>query len=403
MAEGLPAKSNLSRLEIAILGELRMRRDGRELANPTNRPATVLVILALASEPVPVSRLCRMLDSKQNAVEQQVSALRNGHDIPVKTSGQRGKAQYSLDRGCCQVDALTFAEGVGGLSEHPEAAAIDELLGLWRGDPRTEHREVPVDEWDEIFDARNRLIRAIERLSLQRRESLSGLARFTGYFPNDLRVHPIRPRAEGIGRRKRLLIVEDEVVETIVGLLEDDYECVPIVSFKDWNRFKKVELRESQVDGALIDLHLEGTDDALGMEIVKYLQFHTDIPAAVVTSNADAHTVSKKNRMLVEYRLVEIVDKDDRRRYLRSIPEVAELLVGDDEHSRRRRMETFVRAALHQEERETAESGRGSVTESRLAECRKEAETAERLIWEGAVDEVQRVVDAFLRRWAPRR
>lgn len=213
----------------------------------------------------------------------------------------------------------------------------------------------------------------------------------------DQELDPIRPS----GQRppgKKLLIVEDEIGETIVDVLEEEgYECTLITSYAAWKKLRDKGL--VGFDGALVDLHLHSRDDAMGMHIIKYLRDSTEIPTAMVTTNPQHTRHHDKHQMLAEYRLVDLVDKDDRERYLQDLPATARLLVGTDDESCRHRLATWVEAAVCRVTRETAESGSDQVAQDRLRECREAAQRAQDTIRFGSLNEAQRQVDTLCRQF----
>jgi CheY-like chemotaxis protein len=257
---------------------------------------------------------------------------------------------------------------------------------------------VDVQQWSRAFAARRSLLELITALPPGQRSQVANLAAFGVLFPGDPEVAGIRLAAQAAARN-RLLIVEDEDIgDTLVDILEQEgYECDLIRSWRAWKTLKETGL--SGYDGAFVDLHLLGREDAMGLHIVEHLRDYTDIPCAVVTTNP-MHTRSyERQKVMAQYRLVDLVDK--REGWLRELPATARLLVGTDDESRRHRLTTWVRAAEYRVRRETEEDGNGSVARARLAECLKAVQRAENAIKSSPISEAQRLSDSVCKQFAP--
>ena len=189
-------------VEISILGELTLRRDGIVVPVPPPSLAETLIILALLSRPVKARELRGALARRPNdeSLQQYLSKLKLAHELPILSTGPRGNREYSLDPRQCWVDSSEFVRGVD------EGQPIDGLLQLWRGTLSPQILDTP--PWSIVKQARARLIQRIAELPDREQAALTELGRFTGLFPGDAAVDAIRPH--GPGSRPRLLVVEDD-------------------------------------------------------------------------------------------------------------------------------------------------------------------------------------------------
>jgi CheY-like chemotaxis protein len=390
------------RIELTLLGRFRATRGGESL-ELTPHPAAVLITIALAGE-ISVEQICAHMDNAQGQSNVTKPGTIHKHKSNVEAAGFKigdrpdGKrTRYFLDRELYAIDAERFTDGVRCLPETVGPGEMDALLALWNGDPRQNHRYVDPVLWNPVYQARDALIGRIGRLDPSRRGELSQLPRFAGLYPADPAVAPVRPAGDR-SARKRLLIVEDKVGDSIVSELEEEgYECELVTTWDQWKKLRDTGL--PAYDGAIVDLHLKGRDDARGERVVAYLRDHTQIPAAVVTSNAERISLREKRQWQAAYRIVDLVEKNEGDLYLRQLVGTARLLTGDDDSSRRERLQIWVDHALREAERE-AEAG-GELARERLRRCQQAALDAERAIRLGSVEEAQREVDALCRSFPP--
>lgn len=390
------------RIELTLLGRFRATRDG-DPVELTAHPAAVLTTIALAGE-ISVEEICAHMDNAQGGSNPTKPGTIHKHKSTIEAAGlmigdrpDGKRTRFFLDRQLYVIDAERFTEGVRSLPETAGPRELDVLLALWNGDPRQNHRYVDPVLWNPVYQARDALIGRIEKLDPGRRDELSQLPRFTRLDPAGPAVTPVRPPGDRAAR-KRLLIVEDKVGDSIVSELEEEgYECDLVTTWDQWKELRDTGL--PSYDGAIVDLHLEGRDDGRGQRVVAYLRDHTQIPAAVVTSNAERISLREKRRWQAAYRIVDLVEKNEGLAYLRQLVGTARLLTGDDDGSRRERLQVWVDHALREAERE-AEAG-GGLARERLKRCQRAALDAETAIRLGSVEEAQRKVDALCRSFPP--
>jgi hypothetical protein len=366
-------------------------------------PAAVLITIALAGKSS-VEDIQRHIDQARgqrdsistNSVYQQKNAIKSaGFEVADETVGKF--VRYYLDPARYDIDAVRFQNGAASLAPD-DLAQFDALLALWRRDPRQENPGVDPALWDPVYEARRTLIGRLERLTVSQRDQLAELPRFLRLYPRDGTLDGLRPVTD-TPARKRLLIVEDQTGDQIKDLLEDaGYECELAENFGRWRELRDADVR-GRFDGAIVDLHLNGDGDATGERIVKYLCEKTDIPAAVITFDPELNSYRDKGKWLAAYRIVDLVEKYQNRRYLRQLVKVAELLTGDDEQSRRERLKIWVDHVEHAAER-TAETG-GALAKANLTRCRTAVRKARDAIDGEAIEAAQRQVDDLYRSFPP--
>jgi hypothetical protein len=205
--------------------------------------------------------------------------------------------------------------------------------------------------------------------------------------------------------RQRILVVDDLHADTVAyqAMAEGDFECDLIRSFPEWLEFKEQVQVGLEYQAALIDLHLNpdpAYDDKLGLSIIKWLRDNTEIPVAAVSSAPGSGRSRERDQLRAEYRLVEIVDKGQANRYLNEIPEVVQLLLSEDEDSRRARLETWL---MHAERRWRRHALGRRLPVEQLIRAQEEHQAADMAVRHGTVDEAADLVQAFCRTWAPPR
>ena len=367
-------------------------------------PAAVLITIALANKSS-VEDIRNHIDQARgqrdsmspNSVHKHKSAIEKaGFKITCEAVGKF--RWYRLDPARYDIDAVRFQNGVDSLVPD-DLAQVDALLALWRHDPRQENPEVDSALWDPVYEARQTLIGQLERLTVSQRDQLAELPRFLRLYPRDGTLDGLRPVAD-TPARKRLLIVEDQTGDQIKNLLEDEgYQCELAKDFGRWLELRDADVR-GRFDGAIVDLHLDGKGDAMGERIVKYLCEKTDIPAAVVTVNPERNTFREKRKWLAAYRIVELVEKYQDHRYLRKLIEVAKLLTGNDEPSRRERLKIWVDHVEHAAERAAATGG--TLARDNWTRCRTAVRKARDAIDGEAIEAAQRQVDDLYRSFPPK-
>jgi hypothetical protein len=260
--------------EVVLLDhEVRLRfADGtpdRTVTQP--KVAALLVRLALARDMRVSSTelLQAQRTPSKDALERAFSDLRE-YGVPVPHRG-RGPL-YVLELSRNQVDALHFVDGVGALADTAPAEDIDPLLAMWRADPRDLHQGVPPGLWRPVSDALDRLVCAVEELRERTRE-LRHLLAFAQVFPTDGRLTAIGGPPV---RKRRLLIVEDQIGDVFVDHL-GDFDCVLVQSLKYF--WGLVAAGPLEFDCALVDQHLnDRMNDYGGKTVCEYLRDNTTIP-----------------------------------------------------------------------------------------------------------------------------
>jgi hypothetical protein len=208
-----------------------------------------------------------------------------------------------------------------------------------------------------------------------------------------------RPKL-GPGRRSRLLIVEDQIMDDLSKILDSEFEIVPVTSLEKWN-----EVRDSlDVDGALIDRHLKAdAADSLGTTVIAdYLRKYTEIPAALM-SVAPPPLYSAWKDLRAKYRLLEVVHKGaDGKLNEAELVSAAWALVDTGEKARRARLELWVESdQFHVEEDHAYSHYRGQGT-ARVRSCRKQAETLLRKLKTMPIGEAEQAVKSFHDLFGPR-
>jgi CheY-like chemotaxis protein len=373
-----------------ILGELIVRNKGADVLGLSPALAETLTLMAAYGRPM-LARELRSAHSHSPAMDafnQYISRLKNRFDIPIVSEGPRGRTRYQLDPGKCRVDAMAFGHGVEAGND------VDDLLRLWRGTPPEGVLNAPA-----VKEALDRLIKRIGDLADVDQAALAELPRFAALFPDDRALDQFR--RSGPHSKPRLLIVEDnaEMMEEIRGRLETAYRLKCLASIEDWRKFRGDRAALGLIQGALIDLSLTPDgDDRRGLEIVRYLQDNTEIPAALVTANRMESSEFRQAERMEEFRLVDIVSKQSANWY-DALEATADLLVGRGVGERQRRMETWLNAAHRKVRRETHDAAPGSVAAGRRQRCDAEYVTVLGYVRIGDVDAAQKAVDRFCLTW----
>lgn len=218
--------------------------------------------------------------------------------------------------------------------------------------------------------------------------------------PAELKAQAVpRPRQPATrGRKPRLLIVEDQIMEDLSKVLDSDFDIVPVTSLEEWNK-----VRDSlDVDGALIDLHLKAdVADSLGTTVIAdYLRKYTEIPAALM-SVAPPPMFSEQKDLRAKYRLLEVVHKgaDDKLNEAKLVS-AARALVDGREKARRARLELWVESDLYHFEEDHAYSPRQGV--ARLKACQRQAENLLRRLKKMPIGEAEQTVKTFHNEFGPR-
>jgi hypothetical protein len=376
-------------VEVLILGELIVRTNGAVAPGLSPALAETLTLLAAYGRPMTAEKLGKVhsLRPSKGAFEQYITRLNKRFDALIVSGGSRGSTTYQLDPVRCHVDATEFVQGVDAGRD------VDDLLRLWRANPEVDLASPP---WAAVKEARTRLIKRIADLPEEEYAALAELARFEALFHDDQELDKIRP--SGPHSKHWLLVVEDnpEMMEEICGRLEKKYNIKQIRDIRQWRDFRKVTSQLDKIHGALIDLSLtpSGRDND-GLEIARDLQ-DTEIPVALVTANRMESTEFLREDRMAEYRLVDIVDKTDPN-WFNALRITAALLVGDGVVERRRRMQTWLKAAYRNFRREASDPG--SLAFARRREWDDVYAKALGLAAVGDVDEAAEAVGRFCRTW----
>ncbi|MEV4096350.1 hypothetical protein [Streptosporangium saharense] len=261
--------------------------------------AALVCKLALSRHPVPSSVLSELLwdTTDTTSLNTALSAIRKtGMSVDLKNGG------YHIRLARTEIDACVFLDKA---STATDVAEIDELLALWRQDPRKLGHDLLASTWNETMRVRDKLLRFIAGLPGEVRDQLANLDQFLELFPTDQVVKSIcRTWAPSLPRPK-LLIVDDLIGKALKDLLVD-YECTVVTSLSAWGDLIR-DRRRLDIDGALIDYHLtqEG-DDKQGLTVLTHLRDFYDIPVLLMSvSPPNGSQVA----LLREYRLSDIYHK----------------------------------------------------------------------------------------------
>ncbi|WP_327724584.1 hypothetical protein OG920_24395 [Streptomyces europaeiscabiei] len=303
----------------------------------------MLLRLAVASGPVPVERLCRALEQNRGTLHAHKSRLcKDGYAVENVPGG------YRLVPGRYSVDLHEFMAGIDALSPSTPVSELDRLARMWAGDPAREHEGLPTEIWQPARRGLSRLAKALCALpEAERPASAHTLPRL---FPEDRALRALSPAPP----RKHLLIVDDTDAEELGERLMGRYEIIPLKGLPDWWDFR-TDPRLHEVDGALIDLHLDDRATANGMEIIEYLCAHTRIPATLVSAFPPAAIGEWNSTFLQRHRLLRVVPKgkDGRELYDR-LEEVAKELLDDAPRYRLLRLDAELAHAVFLLEEELA-------------------------------------------------
>ncbi|GGP98495.1 hypothetical protein GCM10010187_12640 [Actinomadura coerulea] len=392
---------------IDVLGALVVRKDGELLPPLSPLPAAVLTCLALAGRKG--MKTPELLDAvvhpnggraiaSKSALHKHFETLHK-LELPIPRFGSLVTDGYALEVDRVRVDAAEFVDGVRALPAEPTEAQVAKLIGYWREDPRAAQPRTRRNRWRPVFQARTTLVARIESAGL---EGMAGLEEFVGLFPSDPECAPLRDRLAR-RERKRLLVVEDDVLEQIVVCLEaDGYDCLPVGGLDDWHRLLKSDRdRILRCHGALVDLHLtEALNDEQGFDIVEWLRDNTEIPTALMTvappwDDLDLQPPLHRNR----YRLVRIVNKQKGRRLnLPAIRAIAKALTSDEEEDVCARLSTWLESAYFHADRRLRRI-RTRDGEKRVRECERSADAVRRTLSSSPLHEAEQAVRAFVDTW----
>lgn len=364
-------------------------------------PAAILTMLAAEKDGVELRSLREVVSGRKAEqplddmnIAQHITRLRNDFKVPVEhVSTQRGGA-YRLIPGMVRVDAFAFVDGVTASMADAEPSRIDELLTLWHGDPRRMNPNIQPAWWatSSLFKARNLLVSRVRDLPAGVRDALGAVGDFAALFPDDPEVDAIRPQAS----RPRVVVVEDQAIETFIDILPPSCDYEPITSLECWNRFVR-DGGLADVQGVLIDLHLTaGRDDLQGYVIADHLRDHTRIPAIVMTAAPPA----RLGEMCARHRLLDVVFKGrEGALNVTALAEAVTELVGTDRKSRERR----IRAELDYWRYLIDASYRSTWRKEDVTRFSKDIANVNRLITDGDLDVAHRALEKLRKWWQDRR
>ncbi|MFI5677308.1 AfsR/SARP family transcriptional regulator [Streptomyces cellulosae] len=334
----------VGRLRIRLLGALEVTdADGAPRKLPPQDRRKLLLRLAVASDPVPVERLCGLLERDSRALYTLKRRLgTDGYEVEHVSEG------YRLVPGRYSVDLHEFMDGVEALSPSTPVSELDRLARMWTGDPAREHDALPEETWQAARRGLRRLAEALCALpEAERPASAQALPRI---FETDRVLRALTPAPP----RKNLLIVDDTDADELGERLRGRYEVIPLKGVPQWRDFCAGP-RLHGVDGALIDLHLDDRATSNGMEIIEHLCKHTRIPTSLVSAYPPAEIGELNSTFLQRYRLLRVVPKgkDGRDLYDR-LDEVAKELLDDAPRYRLLRLKAELAHAVFRLEEERA-------------------------------------------------
>jgi hypothetical protein len=240
-------------IQVNVLGPAELVVNGQPLSlGDSPLLSRLLTLLALGPEKGMSAQVLineiwrdRRVRNPEGSLQQAVRRLRRaglGDCLPAQKGGR-----YRLDLSARRIDARRLIAMADALdSPHvPDDAGLDEVLGLWRGDP-TADTGLP--------DAYGRRARqAKRRLETERRK----------------RTKP------------RLLILDDKVGRRIATIL-GDYQCTVMTELDDF--WPVADRCDDLFDAALVDLHLNSTDsDAEGLAVVDALWRCSVVPTVLMS------------------------------------------------------------------------------------------------------------------------
>jgi serine/threonine protein kinase len=182
------------------------------------------------------------------------------------------------------------------------------------------------------------------------------------------------PRSD---RLPRLLVVDDHHTGSIIKKLGPDYDCLPLDSKPEWDRF----LRDGGVldfDGAIVDLHLSEQSLGEGVDILRYLCNHTDIPTAVITMNTGETDDDENASFRHQYRAVRLEHKKDDK-WWGNLREIAVILTAETGEGALRRVLAVLDSARYWMQLRTAEASPDGQLWSRRAAFYREYDEVEAL------------------------
>ncbi|MDQ6614491.1 MAG: hypothetical protein M3083_07040 [Actinomycetota bacterium] len=269
----------MSRHRVCLLGTIELTDENGQPIKPPNGMVQLRLLVALAlrtGEACSNTELVRITwdDDYREAEGLQGPVAHLRSKVPIPNKG-RNEDFYRLDLPRRTVDAIDFIDSARSAREPSE---IDRLLALWRGDPVKLYPFIPPLYWRPLERALATLLSTISAWSSVEQGRLSEWGTFCDRFPDRVPQRTAEPR-----QKKRLLVVDDkpQVVTQVTALLSD-FDCLVANTLDE--AMKILYERGSQLDGAIVDLHLTDDLDEGGLGILAYLRSQLpDVPRLLLT------------------------------------------------------------------------------------------------------------------------
>ncbi|MFH8896595.1 hypothetical protein ACH4HG_09340 [Streptomyces coeruleorubidus] len=374
----------VGRLRIRLLGALQVTgEDGAPRKLPPQDRRKLLLRLAVASDPVPVERLCQVFERDRGALHALKRRLGgDGYDVEHVSGG------YRLVPGRYSVDLHEFMAGIKALSPSTPVSELDRLARMWTGDPAREHDALPEETWQPARRGLHRLAEAL--CALQEAERPASAQALPRIFETDRALRALMP----LPPRKNLLIVDDTDADELGERLMGRYEVIALKGMPEWREFRTGP-RLHEVDGALIDLHLDDRATSNGMEIIEHLCAHTRIPTALVSAYPPAEIGELNSTFLQRHRLLRVVPKGKNGRELYDrLDEVAKELLDEAPRYRLLRLKAELAHAVFRLEEERAHP-RNRTARASVIPWKGKQRRAEEAIDLGDVQTAARLVGEF--------
>ncbi|GAB2925863.1 hypothetical protein [Streptomyces heilongjiangensis] len=382
----------VGRLRVRLLGALQViGPDGVPQELPPRDRRKLLLRLAVERGPVSVEQLCVALERDKGAVHALKSRLVvDGYPV----EGGRGGYRLAPDR--YSVDLHEFMDAMEALPQSPTVGELDRLARMWAGDP-AEHHELPRETWQPARRGLRRLAEALR--ALPESERPASARALPDLFPEDRDLRVLIPAPP----RKNLLIVDDTDADELGERLSGRCNIIPLKGLPEWRDFcsgsrpyqvNGTPIGLHQVDGALIDLHLDDQASRNGMEIIEYLCKYTRIPTVLVSAYPDPAIGELNSTFLQRHRLLRVVPKGLKGRDLYNcLDEVARQLFDDSARYQLLRLRAQLAHAVFRLEEERAHPrNRARVS---AAPWERERHRAQEAIDRGDVRAATRLVGEF--------
>jgi CheY-like chemotaxis protein len=327
------------RYRVRLLGELEVfTPEGESLPIPADRVMKrLLIAMALrAGQPRRTTDLVaavwpgpKSFGRDAKSLETPASRLRSKLGLPIPP--RRGEGFYKLDMSRTEIDALDFVDRVR--NDDIDHGELDNLLGMWRGNPQVLYSDLPDAEWDELVRAVGQLLGRLAKLSPSQLNALANFRRFSQFFPEEtstLQPATTRPVRSG----HRILIVENEVqiAQTMSAILFE-HDCLIATSLEE--AMSVLTGRLDELDGAVIDLHLTDRLDSAGLEILSFIRDRRpDLPRLLITASPPA---GSQEQIRQTYGLFDIVVKGADGYSASGVRDAVTHMLGDEDDDVRRR------------------------------------------------------------------